>query len=138
MAARPNVKVEGGAGALMASLRRLGWTMPRPDTLRTRESLMLYFGDGEAPEGTHAAEPKAVKKWLLEAHEIETMRNSSLAKDINNVVGAAGYGREKGAGGREGHTVYYGESDQEEKAAATWRRPRYHHIEGQLFHCCGP
>ena len=133
MAARPNVKVEGGAGALMASLRRLNWTMPRPDTFRTSDSVLLYFGDGEAPEGTHAADPKAVKKWLLEAHELEIMRNSSIAKDINNVVGAAGYGREKGSARGERQTVYFGETQQEERAAAIWRRPRFQHIEGQII-----
>ena len=51
MAARPNAMVQGGAGAMMAALRRLSWTTPQPDTLRTNDGDLLYFGDGQNAGG---------------------------------------------------------------------------------------
>ncbi len=81
---------------MQASLRRLNWTMPGPDTFKTREEQILHFGDGRAPSDTHAADPGAVRKWLLEANEVEIMRTCAAAKDINCVGGDFGsYSRQQ-------------------------------------------
>ena len=117
---------------MIASLRRLNWTMPSPDTFKTREGTILHFGEGPAPSGTYAADPRAVKKWLLEAYEIETMRTCALAKDINCVGGAPGYGREKGRRMEGSAPNYYGMTGEEERAAGIWRRARFETIGGQI------
>ena len=62
MAARPNVKVQGGAGAMFAALRRVGWTAPSADSMKTREGDILYFGDKIEVQGTEKADPRAVKR----------------------------------------------------------------------------
>ena len=133
MAPRPNAKVQGGAGALFASLRRLGWTMPSPETLRTRCGTSLFFGEGRAPEGTHMTDPRSMRRWLANAHEIETIRTSAVAKDINCVGSSRGYGREK-EGAREdgGAARYFGDDEGERKMASLWRGARYQVVEEQL------
>ena len=136
LAARPNAKVAGGAGALMASLRRVRWTMPRPDTFRTSEGINLFIGEGTPPKGTHAADPRALRKWLIDAHEMEVMRASTIAKEINNVEGEAGYGRQKRSWREENEGAkvqYFGETQEEVRAAGIWRRPRFATVEGQII-----
>ena len=134
MSARPNAKVQGGAGALMASLRRLAWASPGPDALRARDGTVLYFGEGRAPEGVQQADPRSISKWLEEAYEMEAIRHSTLADDINCVGGERGYGREReqsGGGGRV--TAYYGDTEAEARNARVWRGARYEHIEGRII-----
>ena len=132
MAARPNSKVQGGAGALFASLRRLGWTMPSPEAVKTRGGVTLYYGSEQVPEGAHMVDPKSMRRWLDEAHEIETARTSEVAKDISVVGAGRGYGREKEGGGGEGQGTFYGDEEGERKKASVWRRARYEYIEEQL------
>ena len=131
MGARPNAKVKGGAGAMMAACRRLAWAAPSPDAYKTQDDVVLYFGDGQAQEGTHAADPRSVRRWLEDAYECEIMRHSEVAKDINCIGGARGYGREK-EGGRaaDGTLQYYGENEAEDKAARIWRGGRFEQKEG--------
>ena len=59
---------------------------------------MLYFGDKIEVQGTEKADPRAVKRWLAEAYEVECARHSEVAKDINHIGGERGYGREKKRG----------------------------------------
>ena len=53
IAARLDVKVQGGAGAMVAALRRSTWNTPALDAMRTRDGEILYFGDGAGTVGTH-------------------------------------------------------------------------------------
>ena len=62
MAARPNAEVRGGAGAFFAALRRINWTSPAPEAIRTRSGTTLYFGEGRVPEGACRADPRAVRR----------------------------------------------------------------------------
>ena len=132
MSSRPNAKVQGGAGALCASLRRLGWTMPSLEAVRTRGGVTLFYGSGHVPTGTHMADPRSLRRWLSEAHEIETARASEVAKDISVVGGGRGYGREKEGGGSQGQGAFYGDDEGERRQANLWRRARYEFIEEQL------
>ena len=91
MAARPNAKVRGGAGAMMAALRRVGWSAPAPDAMRTREGIVLYFGNGHGGEGTQRTDPRSARRWMLDAYECELMRHSEVAKDINCLGGGQGH-----------------------------------------------
>ena len=80
---------------MFAALRRVAWTAPRPDALKTHTGVILYYGDGQAAEGSQATDPRSVKRWVLDAYECEIMRHSEAAKDINCTGGGRGYGREK-------------------------------------------
>ena len=66
MAARPNSEVRGGGGALFAALRRINWTAPAPDALRTSCGTLLYYGRDKVPPGAYAADPRAVKRWVCD------------------------------------------------------------------------
>ena len=95
MAARPNAEVKGGAGAFFAALRRIGWTSPSPEAVRTRSGTTLYFGEGGIPENTFAADPRAVKRWVLDEYEMSVAMYSQVARDINDQTGSRGYPRAK-------------------------------------------
>ena len=54
---------QGGAAALLDALDRLGWTSPAVDVLKTRDGLLLCFGDSRAVEGGHEADPRSSRKF---------------------------------------------------------------------------
>ena len=64
MAARPNVKVRGGAGAMMAALRMIKWTAPSPEATGTMNGTVLYFGEGRGTNGVVRADPRSLRKWV--------------------------------------------------------------------------
>ncbi len=69
VAARPNAVIAGGAGTFVASLRRLGWRTPSPDSVITAKGEILFFGDGNPPEAAHAVDPRALRRWLTDEYE---------------------------------------------------------------------
>ena len=121
MAARPNAMAQGGAGAMMAALRRLTWSTPQPDALRTTDGYILYFGDGQNAEGGHRTDPKSMRHWLLDAYD-RVVLHSEVAKHITCLGGGRGYGREKKEKrSLEGDTAYYGGFGAEATASRVWR-----------------
>ena len=134
MASRPNAAVQGGAGAFFAGLRRLGWSSPSPHSVVTRDGTILFFGGGPAPEGTTGADPKTVMKWANDDLQTATALQSQVAKDMNEIGGATGYGREdKRAGNEEGQTSrMFGSAVHEQQAANLWRRGRFEVVKEQI------
>ncbi len=98
MAARPNAAVIGGAGSFFASLRRLGWKSPSPDSVITQDGLILFFGDGHPPSGAQAVDPRSLRKWALDEYEKIAMLSSKVTSDINANGADNGYGRAKESG----------------------------------------
>ncbi len=131
IAARPNVVIAGGAGTFVASLRRLGWRTPSPDSVITAKGEILFFGDGKPPEAAHAVDPRSLRRWLTDEYEAVVLARSRLATEINDVSGYGGYGRER-EGGKGAGGIYYGSTEFERKSAGIWRRPRFDMIEGMM------
>ncbi len=128
VSARPNLAVMGGAGTFVASLRRLGWLTPSPDSIITSKGEILYFGDGEPPDGAHAVDPRSLRRWVADEYEAVALARSRLATEINDLSGDGGYGREKeneSSSPGHGQGVYYGATEFERRAAGIWRRPRF-------------
>ena len=131
MAARPNAEVRGGAGAFFAALRRINWTSPAPEAIRTRSGTTLYFGEGRVPEGTCRADPRAVRRWVLDEYELSAAMCSQVARDINDIVGVRGYPRIKDSAAENGDepTQVYGETAREDGLAVAWRKARFELVE---------
>ena len=55
---------QGGASALLDALERIGWTAPAVNALRTRDGIILCYGEGRVPEGGHEADPSLIRKSL--------------------------------------------------------------------------
>ena len=79
----------------MAALLRVAWTTQAPDAMRTREGMVLYFGEGQGGEEMNRADPRSMKRWLRNGYECEALRHSDVSKDITCLGGGRGYGREK-------------------------------------------
>ncbi len=93
---RPNAAVAGGAGAFIAALKRIGWTAPSYDTVRTRDGTVLSFGSrGDLRDGQVTADPYAVLKWAKDDYEIAAASVSQLAMDMADLSGGRGYARAK-------------------------------------------
>ena len=119
---------------MLAAIRKIAWASPSPEALKTHTGTILYYGEGHANEATQAADPRSVKRWVIDAYECELMRHSEVAKDINCIGGGRGYGREKeGEAGTGSQTAYCGETEAEAKAARIWRGGRNEQIEGQII-----
>ena len=71
-----------GAAAYLASVDKLGWTTPSFDSIRTRQGIILYIGAGAAPEGTHAADPALVRRFVGDEYEQQMMASSIVGKDL--------------------------------------------------------
>ncbi len=136
LAARPNARIIGGGGAMWAALRRLGWSAPSHHSLKTREGTVLYFGDARAPDGTVAADPRTVAKYIADEYEQVALQQSQLSRDLADVAGTRGYPRTKPVETSAAigphlqpeppvPAAAYGEGELERGAAETWRRGRY-------------
>ena len=130
MSVRPHAAATGGAGTYWSALRRLGWTAPTVETVRIADGTVLYFGKGDPPEGTEAADLRAIIKYLKEDLESMALLNSGIARELADVAGKQGYARcKEGAVAqermREGGRPAFGEVEQEERQAELWRGARY-------------
>ncbi len=133
LAPRPNLAVQGGAGAFVAGLRRLGWKTPSPDSVITRDGTILFFGNRPPPGGSEAVDPRSLAKWLKDEYEMMTMVHSSLAAELNSLGQNGGYGRAREVElGRPPIESFYGDTDEEARAAAVWRRARMHLVDGMI------
>ena len=134
MAARPNAAVQGGAGASLAGLRRLGWKSPSPHSVVTRDGTVLFFGGGPAPEGVVGVDPRTVLKWANDDLQTALALQSQVARDINEVGGARGYGREDRRAGTEENQRgrMFGNTAQEQASANLWRRGRFEVVKEQI------
>ncbi len=133
LAPRPNLAIQGGAGAFVAGLRRLGWKTPSPDSVVTRDGTVLFFGNRPPPGEAVAVDPRSMAKWLKDEYEVTTMMHSSLAAELNAVGMNAGYGRAREVEpGRSPIESYYGDTIEEARAAAIWRRARMHLVDGMI------
>ena len=80
-AVRPLAAAGGAAGALFASLRRIGWTSPSFDKLNTAEGTTLSLD---------AVAPKTLGGFLADDYQIVTAASSSLAAELHNAKRADG------------------------------------------------
>ena len=130
MAGRPNAAVQGGAGAFLAGLRRIGRKSPSPHSVVTRDGTVLYSGGGSAPEGVAGV----VRKWANDDLQTALALEPQVARDINEVGGARGYGREDRRAGTEGaqRSRMFGSTAQEQAAADLWRRGKFEVIKEQI------
>ncbi len=129
LATRPHTAVTGGAGALWAALRRIGWTMPSHDTFKVQDSTILFFGNRGVPKGTVQVDPFTIRCFISDDYASRALLDSQVARDLADVAGVRGYPRvvEKEAA-QEGCTVApraYGSASHEEHSARVWRRGRF-------------
>ena len=130
MSERPHAAVAGGAGAFWSALIRVGWSSPSIETVKIACGTVLYFGKGNPPVGTEAADPRAIMKYLQDDIEQKQLANSELARDLADTAGRRGYARckEGGAGQAMGESrgrEAYGEAEREAKQSDVWRRARF-------------
>ena len=131
-----------GATSYVATLRRLGWTAPSADSVRTRSGLLLYFGSGSVPVGAHMADPALVRRFVAEDYERAAVEKSTLTKDLADLSGSRGYPGEDTQAFEVLRKLDEGADDSSEdflmvndrvndslRAAATWRRGRFEHSE---------
>ena len=98
MSTKPHAAATGGAGTYWSALRRLDWSAPSVDTVRIADGTVLYFGDGDPPEGAEPADMRAVLKYAKDDLEYAALKNSGLARQLADVAGRNGYARCKGGG----------------------------------------
>ena len=130
MSERPHAAVAGGAGAFWSALIRAGWSSPSIETVKTADGTVLYYGRGNAPEGTEAADPRAIMKYLQYDIEQKQLADSELARDLADIAGRRGYARCKEdnigqAIGEGGGRQAYGELESEVRQSDVWRRARF-------------
>ena len=130
MSTRPQAAVAGGAGAFWAALRRIGWTAPTIDTIRINDGTVLYFGQGNPPNGTEPVDPRALKKYIADDWEVAELSRSTLARDLADVAGRRGYARCKDAADgtqamQEGGRAAFVETEQEGRKVDVWRRAKF-------------
>ena len=133
MAAHPNSEVRGGGGALFAALRRINWTAPALDALRTSCGTLLYFGRDKVPHGAYAADPRAVRRWVCDEYEKAAAVQSQVARDINDLSGLRGYPRAKEYREDEAGAAVHGSTERERELAMSWRRARLEVNDGAII-----
>ena len=97
MSFRPHAGVTGGAGAFWSALRRVGWSAPAWNAVKTREGKVLHFGKEAPPAGTQLVDPRSIMKYLRDEYEESALSQSQLALDLEDIGGARGYPRCKAA-----------------------------------------
>ena len=125
MAARPNAEVRGGGGAFFAALRRINWTSPAPDAVRTSGGTILYFGKGRTPREAYMADPRAVRRWVEDEYEKAAAMHSQVARDVNDIKGTRGYPRAKDMMEEKVGAAVYGDTGHECDLADKWRRAKF-------------
>ena len=131
--------VLSGAAAYLAALKKLGWSAPSFDSVRTRSGSVLYFGERSIPTGAYSADPRLVRRFAIEDYEVQSMLQSTVAKDLADLHGARGYpssdhmaqvvARSLGIEDEE-DIMASGVAENEVQAAGLWRRGRFEHVEG--------
>ena len=124
-----------GAAAYLASVDKLGWTTPSFDSIRTRQGIILYIGAGAAPEGTHAADPALVRRFVGDEYEQQMMASSTVGKDLADLSGLRGYPWDEGQATAAVRTLdaqgeldlQAGTDEERRRAADLWRRGRFEH-----------
>ena len=126
-----------GAAAYLGHVEKLGWTTPSFDSLRTRQGILLYIGDGPPPNGTYPAAPTLVKKFIGDEYEQQAMLASTVGKDLSDLSGLRGYPWDdeqallaisalESEGEQQGrHDLQSPALEERRKAAMLWRRRRY-------------
>ncbi len=136
LAARPHAAVTGGAGALWAALRRLGWTMPSHDTIKVQDSTILFFGTRGVPDGTTEVDPSTIRKYISDEYATKALLDSQVARDLADVAGVRGYPRVVEQEARQGVGIAasraYGSASHEEHSARVWRRGRFEFRDDRL------
>ena len=133
MAARPNVEVRGGCGALFAASRRITWTAPAPDALRASDGTILYYGRGGVPPGAYMADPRAVKRWVCDEYEKAAAAQSQVARDIHDLLGIRGYPRAKEIVEGDRRSSCAWKHGARERASHSWRRARFEVSDGAII-----
>ena len=117
-------------------MRRIEWTSPAPEAVRTRQGTILFFGEGAVPDGAYRADPVAVRRWIVDEYEEAVAMHSQVAREMNDLTGNRGYPRAKeGVGEVDGGAAgVFGATERESQLAATWRRGRF----GMVNDCLVP
>ena len=129
-----------GAAAYLEHVEKLGWTTPSFDSVRTRQGIILFFGNGPPPKGTYAAAPTLVKKFIKDEYEQHIMLMSTVGKDLADLSGLRGYPWDEqqalaAVAATEAPTCdqqgslssLTSAADERRRAAMLWRRGRYEH-----------
>ena len=130
-----------GAAAYLESVEKLGWTTPSFDSLKTRQGIILYLGNGPAPCGAHAADPTLVRRFVGDEYEQQAMLSSTVGKDLADLSGLRGYpwDEEQASTGvltldsvaerqQSQFDLQASAAEEERRRAATlWRRGRFEH-----------
>ncbi len=131
--ARPNSVVQGGAGAFVAALRRIGWSTPSAHAVVTCDGSLLYLGDGAPPPGAFVIDPRTLRKWATDDCEAAALANSQLTRDIMDIGGSRGYPRCVDQGTDPSPSRAYGSTEAEARLGRSWRLGRFATRNGDLM-----
>ncbi len=131
--ARPNSVVQGGAGALVAALRRIGWSTPSAHAVITCDGTLLYLGDGAPPPDAVVIDPRTLRKWAIDDCEAAALANSQLTRDVMDIGGSRGYPRCVDQGANSAPSRAYGSTEEEARMGRTWRTGKFDTRNGDLM-----
>ncbi len=122
---QPHARVEGPAGALIATLRRLRWASPAAHAVKTLDGTILDM--------TITA-PRTIIRWAVDDYWTVVGAMSQVALEMSDMDGSRGYPRVKTAADDGGLPIScYGESEMERASARIWRGGRYQALNGRLI-----
>ena len=131
-AANPHMNVTGGAGAMCAAVDRIGWSSTSATSFMTRNGTIIAL-DVQNPrkrQGVYYVDPDIVIKWAMDDLQHAAAAQSTVSRDINDIMGGRGYGRERPSGSA---TVFFGETDNEQVLCGKWRRGTYTTDDGNII-----
>ncbi len=121
---QPHARVEGPAGALIATLRRLRWASPAAHVVKTIDGTLLDMT---------VTAPRTLIRWAVDDYWMVVGAMSQLALEMSDMDGSRGYPRVKAAAAGGGLPVScYGESELERVSARVWRGGRFQTLDGRL------